>query len=429
MPRLLIENGRLIDPSQELDRVGNLLIEDGRIAAYDVSPHGDEQRIDAAGRIVAPGLIDLHVQLREPGAEEDETVATGSAAALAGGFTSIVCLPNTAPPIDTPAGVQYVRQRANRAAGCNVFVLASVSKERAGEELSEIGALVEAGAVGFTDAPRPIHNAELLRRAFQYSSMFDKPVFNHPEMLELSRGGVMHEGLVSLVLGLPGMPAEAEDVMTARDLRLAEATGGRLHLMNISTSGSVDLIRRAKDRGVAVTAEICSQHFTLTDESMRTFDPNCKVIPPFRSEDHIAACIQGLRDGVIDVICSGHAPRALEKKMQELDQAPYGMINLETALALAITRLIYVEGFSWSQLLATMTCNPARVLRLEKGTLQIGADADVTIINPDREWEVQPPYISKSANTPLRGRRLRGKAEHVVVGGEVKYSDRQHSLK
>jgi len=420
MQRILIENGRMIDPSQSLDRVGGLLLEDGRVAAYDASPQGDEIRIDARDKIVAPGLIDMHAELREPGAEEDETIEAGVAAAIAGGFTSIVCLPNAGMPIDSPATVQFIQQKAMRARGCNVFVLACVSKDREGEELAEIGALVEAGAVGFTDAPRPLHNAELLRRALQYCSMFDKPVLNHPEMLELSRGGVMHEGLVSLVLGLTGMPSEAEDVMTARDVSLAEATGGRLHLMNISTSGSCDLIRRAKSRQAPVTAEICPQHFTLTDESMRSFDPHCKVSPPFRSQDHIDACVQALRDGVIDVICSGHAPRASEKKMQELDQAPHGMINLETALGLTITRLIVEEKFSWTSVLATLTCNPARILGLEKGTLALGADADVTIIDPAHEWEVQPPFLSKSSNTPLTGMKLTGKADTVIVAGEVK---------
>ncbi len=254
--RLLITNGRVICPASGVDRVTNLLIEGGKIAALDAQSRGDERVLDATGKIVSPGLIDMHVQLREPGCEEDETIESGTAAALAGGFTSIACIPCTDPPLDTQAGVEFVHQKAMRAKNCHVFVLACVSKNREGKELAEIGSLVEGGAVGFTDAERPIHNSELLRRALEYCLMFDKPILNHPEVLELSQGGIMHEGRTSMVLGLPGMPADAEDVMTSRDLRLAESTRGRLHLMNISSGGSVEMIRRAKARGVKVTAVI-----------------------------------------------------------------------------------------------------------------------------------------------------------------------------
>ena len=421
MKSLLIKNGRVIDPSQQLDRVTNLLVQDGRIAAYDVPENGQEVILDATQRIVAPGLIDMHVELREPGLEEDETIETGTAAALAGGFTSIACIPNTDPPIDTQAGVEFVHHQARRASNCNVYVLACVSKNRDGEELAEIGGLVEAGAVGFTDAQRPIRNSELLRHALEYCLMFDKPILNHPEVLDLSRNGVMHEGTTSMVLGLPGMPADAEDVMTGRDLRLAQSTGGRLHLMNTSSSVSVELIRRTKARGVPVTAEICPQNFTLCDERLRSFDSNCKVNPPLRSQDHVDACIAGLCDGTLDVIASGHAPRASEKKMQELDRAPFGMVGLETSLALVVTKLIEPGHLDWPQALAKMTINPARVLGLSKGTLQIGADADITVIDPHVRWIVEPhTFRSKSSNTPLGGWELQGRAEHVIVGGEVK---------
>ena len=305
-----------------MDRMTNLLIQGGRIAGFDVPVNGQDIVIDATDKIVAPGLIDMHVELREPGCEEDETIETGTKAALCGGFTSIACTANTDPPIDTQASVEYVRQKAARAANCNVYVIACASKNRAGEELSEIGTLVESGAVAFSDAGRPIHNAELLRRALEYCLMFDKPLLNHPETPELTRGGVMHEGTTSMVLGLAGMPEEAEDVATARDVRLAEATKGRLHLLDISSAGSIDILRRSKSRGVAVTAGICPQHFTLTDELLRKFDPNYKLNPPLRSADHVDACIAGLTDGTIDVIASGHAPRASEKKMRDLDTAP-----------------------------------------------------------------------------------------------------------
>lgn len=420
--RLLIQNGRVICPATGVDRVTNLLIEGDKIVALDVEPRGDERVIDASGCIVAPGLVDMHVQLREPGCEEDETIESGTAAALAGGFTSIACIPNTDPPLDTQAGVEFVHQKAMRAKNCHVFVLACVSKNREGKELAEIGSLVEGGAVGFTDAERPIHNSELLRRALEYCLMFDKPILNHPEVLELSQGGIMHEGRTSLVLGLAGMPAEAEDVMTSRDLRLAESTGGRLHLMNISSSGSVEMIRRAKARGVRITAEVCAPHFSLTDDKLRSFDANYKVNPPLRSEEHVKACIDGLADGTIDIIASGHAPRASEKKMLELDQAPFGMINLETTLPLVITKLIAPGHLDWPTALAKLTINPARALGLPKGTLAVGADADVTIIDPDLRWIVDPTrFKSKSTNTPLAGVELQGKAVHAIVAGEVKF--------
>jgi dihydroorotase len=422
MPRLLITSGRVIDPSQNLDRVTNLLIESGKIAAYDALPRGDDKIIDAAGRIVAPGLVDIHTELREPGCEEDETtIETGTAAAIAGGYTSIACLPETEPPIDTPAAVEFVRQKAARAKNCNVFVIACISKDREGKELAEIGSLVEAGAVGFSDGSRPVQNAELLRRALEYCLMFDKPILNHPEVLELARGGVMHEGRTSLVLGLAGLPAEAEDVMTSRDIRLAESTGGRLHLSNISTTGSVDLIRRVKQRGVNLTCSIASANIALLDESLREFDAHCKLSPPLRSRDHLDSCLAGLADGTIDIIASGHTPRASEKKMQDIDLAPFGMVNLETTLSLVITHLIRPGHLDWSQALAKLATNPARTLGLPKGTLAIGADADVVIIDPEAKWTVDPKqFKSKSTNTPLAGKELHGRVERVIVGGEVR---------
>ena len=294
MPPLLIQNGRVIDPSQEMDRVTNLLIADGRIAAYDAKPTGGETVIDAAGKIVCPGLIDMHVHLREPGFEEDETIETGTAAALAGGFTSIACIPNTDPPIDSQAAVEFVRDRAQKADHCNVLVVACVSKNREGKELAEIGQLVEAGAVAFSDDGSPVGDAELMRRAFEYCLMFDKPILSHAEIRELTQHGVMHEGLTSLVLGLPGIPAAAEDVMISRDIALAEATGGRLHVMHVSTANGIDILRRAKSRGVRVTAEATPHHFTLTDECLRTFDANFKMNPPLRGREHVEAVIAGL---------------------------------------------------------------------------------------------------------------------------------------
>lgn len=422
MKRILIQNGRVVDPSQNLDRIANVLIEDGRIAALDVPAGPDDLILDARQRIVVPGLIDLCAELREPGWEEDETIDSGTAAAVEGGFTTVACLPNTDPPIDSQATVEFVQHQAARADRCHVLVLACVSKGRAGQELAEIGSLVAAGAVGFTDANAPIHNAELMRRALEYCQMFDRPVLNVLEVPELNHGGVMHEGLVSTILGLTGMPPEAEDVMTARDIRLAEATGGRLHLLRVSSGGSVELLRRARARGVPVTAGICPVNFALTDDALRSFDTSLKLNPPLRSQDHVDQCLAALADGTIDVICSGHGPRAAEKKMAVLDEAPFGMVSLETTLGLVGTKLIEPGHLDWPSVIRKLSTNPARILGLsQKGTLAVGADADVTIIDPDVRWTVDPArFKSKSNNTPLAGWTLRGRATDVIVGGRIK---------
>ena len=422
MPRLLIQNGRVIDPSQSMDRVTSLLVEDGRIAAYDAVPRGDETILDASGKIVAPGLIDMHVHLREPGREEDETIESGTAAALAGGFTSIVCMPNTEPPIDSQGAVEFIQHQAALARNCNVYVVGCVSKNREGKELAEIGQLVAAGAVAFSDDGAPVYDPELMRRAFEYCLMFDKPILSHAEIRELTQRGVMHEGLVSLLLGLSGIPAAAEDVMTSRDIALAEATGGRLHMMHVSTSGSLEILRRAKRRNVRVTAEVTPHHFTLTDECLRTFDANFKINPPLRSRDHVEALIAGLADGTLDVIATDHAPHAQEKKMQELDRAPFGAVGLETALGLVITQLIEPGHLDWMAALAKLTINPARILGIPKGTLALGAEADITIIDPNARWTVDPAnFRSKSRNTPFARMELTGRATTVIVGGEVRF--------
>lgn len=422
MSTKLIANGRVIDPSRKIDRVANLLIRDGKITELDPPHQQADEVIDATGKIVAPGLIDMHVHLREPGHEEDETIATGTAAALSGGFTSIACMPNTDPPLDTQGAVEFVHDQALRADHCRVYVVACVSKNREGKELSEIGQLVQAGAVAFSDDGSPVSDNELMRRAFEYCLMFDKAVLNHAEVKELTRGGVMHEGLQSLILGLPGMPAAAEDVMTARDISLAEATGGRLHVQHVSTANTVEALRRAKRRGVRVTAEAAPHHFTLTDDCLRTFDANYKMNPPLRGKEHVDAILAGLADGTIDVIASDHAPHAREKKMQELDQAPFGIIGLETMLGLVVTRLIEPGLLSWSDALAKMTCHPAAVLGIDKGTLAPGADADITIIDPTLRWTVGPDDLKgKSVNTPFLGWELTGRAELVIVGGKVKF--------
>ncbi|MBA4016047.1 MAG: dihydroorotase [Pirellula sp.] len=423
MPTTLIQNGRVIDPSQDVDRVTNVLLRDGKVVGFDAPSGQYDQVIDATGKIVTPGLIDMHVHLREPGREEDETIATGTASAAAGGFTSIACIPNTAPPIDTQATVEFIQHQAARAGHCNVFVVACVSKNREGKELAEIGQLVEAGAVAFSDDGAPVYDAELMRRALEYCSMFDKPILNHAEVMELTRGGgMMHEGIVSLLLGLPGMPSAAEDVMIGRDIALMDVTGGRVHVMHISTAGGVALVRQAKLAGSRVTTEICPHHFTLTDECLRTFDSNYKMSPPLRSRLDVEACIEGLIDDTIEVICTDHAPHALEKKMQEIDVAPFGIVGLETCLPLTISQLIEPGHLTWSQAVKKLTINPARILGVDKGTLKPGADADVTIIDPNLEWTCDPQqFRSKSKNSPFAGWEFTGRAVMTLVGGRTAF--------
>ncbi|GHT47294.1 dihydroorotase [Planctomycetales bacterium] len=425
---MLIKNARIIDPSQNLDIVGNLRIENGKIVAIEqpLNPNETENEIyDATGKIVCPGLIDMHVHLREPGREEDETIETGTLAAKYGGFTSIVCCPNTIPPTDTPASVQYILHQAQKADNCNVFVMCCVSKNREGKELAELGQLFEAGAVACSDDGSPVEDAELTRRALEYCLMFDKPLLSHSEVSSLTKGGVMHEGTVSMLLGLRGMPAAAEDVAVAQDITLAETTGGRLHIMHVSTKGAVDLIRRAKTRGVRVTAEVTPHHFALTDESLRAFDSNFKMSPPLRSPEHVDACIEGLRDGTIDVIASDHAPHSAEKKMRELDQAPFGITGLETMLPLVVTKLIKPGILTWQQAIAKLSTNPAKVLDLnegKKGTLQVGADADVTVIDPEKVWTLTENDLhSKSKNCPYIGWNFTGKAVLTIRNGKPAY--------
>jgi len=422
MSNLFIKGGRVVDPSQNLDKVTNIRIADGKIEKIDVLPQPGDPVINAQGKIVVPGLIDMHVHLREPGREEDETVETGTRAAIHGGFTSIVCCPNTDPPLDTPGTLELIRELARRAGNCNVYAMCCISNNREGKELAELGVLFEAGAVACSDDGAPVTDPELMRRVFEYCLMFDKPVLNHAESLPLTKGGVMHEGKMSMMLGLRGMPAAAEDVMVARDLTLAELTGGRLHVMHLSTDGAVQAVRRAKERGVRVTAEVTPHHLTLTDEKLASFDSNFKMNPPLRSQRHVDECVKGLLDGTIDVIATDHAPHAIEKKKQEIDRAPFGIIGLETAVAVLNTKLVQPGLLSWPQLVEKMATNPARILGIPKGTFHIGADADVTIIDPARRWTVTESELhSKSKNTPFLGETLTGRVCAVVVGGKLKF--------
>ena len=435
-PPLLLRNGRVIDPSRGFDQVADLWLADGTIAGTGAKPaavSGDVQTLDCTGLIVAPGLIDMHVHLREPGREEDETIYSGTEAAVAGGVTSVACMPNTEPALDTRMAVEFVVAQAERAGFCNVFPIGAVTKNREGKELAELGGLAEGGAVAFTDDGAPVYSAEIMRRALEYCKMFDKAVLVHAEILELTQGGVMNEGRVSTQLGLRGMPGVAEDIMIYRDTVLAELTGGKVHILHVSTAGGVDLIRRGRKRAAALTGagepsfwisgEACPHHFILTDETLLTFDSNYKMSPPLRTEADRRAIIEGLKDDTLTVLATDHAPHAPEKKERELDQAPNGILGLETFLPLCVTHLIEPGHLTWPQMLAKMTCNPAGVLGIDRGTLQPGKPADVTVIDPKAKWTVDKTASkSKSRNTPFHGAVVIGRAVATIVGGAVKYA-------
>jgi dihydroorotase len=423
MSTLLLRNGRVIDPARDFDSIADLWLADGRILGTGPQSRKPDTTLDCTGLIVAPGLIDMHVHLREPGREEDETIATGTAAAVAGGVTSVACMPNTEPALDTRMAAEFVVLQAQRAGHCNVFPIGAVTKNREGKELAELGGLVEGGAVAFTDDGAPVYSAEIMRRALEYCKMLGKSVLVHAEILELTQGGVMNEGLVSTQLGLRGMPAVAEDIMIYRDMVLAELTGGRCHILHVSTAGGVDLIRQGIARGIAISGEACPHHFILTDETLRTFDSNFKMSPPLRTQKDVDAILAGLKDGTLSVLATDHAPHAPEKKERELDQAPNGILGLETFLPLCVTHLVEPGHLSWPQLLAKMTVNPAKVLGIDRGTLQTGRPADVTVIDPKAKWTIDKhAFKSKSRNTPFDGAKVTGRAVATIVGGEVKMS-------
>ena len=425
MSTVLIRGGRIIDPSQNIDRIGNLVLRNDRIEGIDTGATVADQVIDATGLIVCPGLIDIHVSLREPGDEKDETTASGTAAALAGGMTSVAAMPDTSPVVDNRAAAEFVQLQSGRAGHCHVFPLGAVTKNHDGQELAEIGQLVEGGAVGFTDAKQPVANAEIMRRALEYTRMFGRPIFSHPQVPELAAKGIMHEGYYSMLLGLRGIPAGAEVIMAARDIALAEMTGGHIHLMTLSTIGAVDQVRRAKAKGIRVTTEVTPHHLALTDSCLRGYDTNFKVDPPLRTKEHIDALIEGLCDGTIDVICSDHQPFTEEKKQNELDSAPAGIVGLETLLPICVKTLIEPGHLTWSKLIAKLTINAAMILGIQKGTLKSGADADITIIDATTSWRIDPSkFKSKGRNTPFAGWEVKGRAHSVIVGGKVRYTAR-----
>ena len=424
--KLLITNGHLIDPAASENTGMNVLIENGRVSAWlkhgEAGP-GDVEVFDANGLLVAPGFIDMHVHLREPGQEHKETIASGCAAAVAGGWTSVCPMPNTQPINDNAAITRYMIEQAERAGLANVFPIGAITKSSDGSELAEMGEMKAAGAVAVSDDGRPVPNAGIMRRAMEYAKDFDLPVIDHCEDKSLSSGGVMHEGRISLLLGLKGMPALAEDLDVVRDILIAKETGAHIHIAHVSTKGAIEAIRCAKYEGINVTCEVTPHHFTLTDRSVEGYDTNTKMSPPLRSEDHLEAILEGLKDGTIDAIATDHAPHHSDEKSLEYDRAPFGITGLETAVGLAFTELIQKGIIDLVRLVELCSANPAKIFGLNnRGTLKPGSFADVTILDPDLVWTYRnADSKSKSKNSPFDGREFTGGAVAAIVGGKVVY--------
>ena len=426
MKPLLILGGRLIDPSQGIDMVGDLLITEGRVAHIGrISPPDEPcSVIHAEGMVVSPGFIDLHCHLREPGFEEKETIVTGTRAAARGGFTTICCMPNTEPPIDTKATVEFIKEKAAAEGVIRVLPIGCITKGRSGEEMVDIGELAKAGVVALSDDGNPVSDSQVMRQALEHSRHYNLFLSDHCEDTSLSARGVMNEGLVSAKLGLKGIPAAAEEVMVARDIDLAEATGARVHIAHASTAGSVDLIRRGKEKGIAVTAEVTPHHLTMTEERVIGYDTNAKMYPPLRTEADVEALIIGLNEGVIDAIATDHAPHTDADKLCDFNVAAFGISVLETALGSLLT-LVHSGKIDLVTLISKLTSEPANILQnSEIGTLKAGACADITIFDPEAEWIVDPTYFaSKGKNTPLAGQLLKGKVMATIYCGDVVYKD------
>ncbi|MBM3756755.1 MAG: dihydroorotase [Acidobacteria bacterium] len=422
MSTLLIKNGRVMDPASKLDTITDIAITDGKIVAIDkgIESFGNTEVFDATGRIVAPGFIDMHVHLREPGFEHSETIETGGRAAAAGGFTSVCCMPNTNPVNDSAVVTTYIIERARRASPVHVFPIGAITKGSAGEELASIGAMKQAGIVAISDDGRPVMNARVMRRAMESARAFGLPVINHCEDLNLSAGGDMHEGFESIKLGLRGIPACSEDVMVARDILLAEVTCARYHVAHISARHSVEMVKFAKMRGLPVTSEVCPHHFTLCDSDIAPYDSNFKMKPPLRSCFDVAAVTEGLVNGAIDVIATDHAPHPGSEKMQEFERCPFGITGLETAIGLSLEQLVHTGRISLMRMIEMYTIEPNRVLNLGKGRIEVGGAADITIFDTGREWAFDlNKSQSKSRNSPFDGRVFKGGQVATIVTGRI----------
>jgi dihydroorotase len=418
MSNLLLKNGRIIDPANKRDEVGDLAISDGKIVS--AASDGAEE-IDCTGLVIAPGLIDLHVHFREPGQSAKETIATGARAAAAGGFTSVVCMPNTTPAVDHASVVTWIKEKAEREACVNVYTTGAITKGIAGEELAPIGTMAKAGIVALTDDGRCVQNHELMRRALEYARMFHLPILDHCQDYGLVGKGVMHEGYWSTLLGLPGWPAAGEEMIVARNGLLAELCGTPIHCQHLSSGQSVRILKDARARGVPITGEVCPHHIALTDESLQGYNTNFKMNPPLRTQADVEALIQGIADGTVSILASDHAPHCAFEKEVEFDMAPFGIVGLETELGLFLDILIHkTKAIGLPRLIEMLTVEPARLLRLDRGTLSEGATADVTIIDPGLEWIVDASaFQSRSANTPFDGWELKGRAVRTIVGGKT----------
>ena len=417
---ILIKDGYVIDPGRFIG-TADVLIENGKIAVVgpNLSAPAGSRVISANGKLVLPGFVDVHVHFREPGFEYKETIQSGSAAAVAGGFTTVCCMPNTSPINDNQAVTEFILERSRLAGLANVLPIGAITKGSEGKELAEIGDLRRSGCVAISDDGKPVMNSLVMRRAMEYALAFGLTVVDHCEDLHLAEGGCMNEGLISTELGLPGIPAAAEDVMVARNLALSELTGARLHLAHISTAGSVRMVREAKSRGIPVTAEACPHHFTLTEELVRGYNTHAKMNPPLRTWTDVQAIKDGLRDGTIDVIATDHAPHATQEKQQDFTEAPFGIVGLETALSLTLG-LVEEGVLSLEQAVQKLTSAPAVAFGLDKGTLAVGADADVVVVDQQEQWEVDPSkFRSKSRNTPFAGWKVKGRVNVTIVGGRV----------
>lgn len=423
--KLLIKNGRVIDPASATDETLDILIDRGKIAEVKDKISSDDARVlDASRLVVAPGFIDLHTHLREPGQEYKETIKTGSKAAAKGGFTSVVCMPNTQPVNDNRGTTEYILSEAKKNAVTHVFPAAAITKEQKGEILNDLSDIADAGAVAFSDDGNPVGHSQIMRRALEYSKILDTPLIDHCEDKELSQEGMMHEGYYSYLLGLKGIPSTSEEVMVSRDVILARSADAKIHIAHVSTKGSVEIIQRAKERKTRVTAEVTPHHLFLTDASLKTYDSNLKVNPPLRSEEDIQSLIEGIKNGVLDVFATDHAPHALDEKDTEFDLAPFGINGLETAVSLLLDRLVNNNSISLTQFVKMISTTPASLLNLNnKGKIVPGADADLTILNLHKEVTVDvTQFESKSRNNPFHGWKLRGVPVTTIVGGKIVYS-------
>ncbi|MCB4790314.1 MAG: dihydroorotase [Elusimicrobia bacterium] len=422
--KLLIRGGLVVDPETKLNNISDILINNGRIEQVKNGIKADGAvEIDAKGKVVIPGLIDVHTHLREPGHEEEETIASGTRAAAHGGVTSVFCMPNTHPPLDNAPAVEFVLLKAQKEGIVNVFPIGCITKGSNGEELAEIGVLKKSGIIAISDDGNTVMNSQVMRRALEYTKMFDIPVISHCEDTALTKNGVMNEGYTSMVLGLRGIPTHSEDIIVSRDIMLAELSSGHLHIAHVSTKESVDLIRQAKKRKIKVTAETCPHYFSLTEEDVKktNYDTNTKMKPPLRTREDVSAIIEGLKDGTIDCIATDHAPHTIEEKNKEYDLAPFGIIGLETLLSLVVTELVNKKVMTLSEAVSKMTINPARIFNLkDRGSLKKGNIADITIIDIKKNYVIRKEdFVSKSKNSPFVGRTLAGFVEKTIVGGEV----------